>query len=105
MIGSKPSVYIRRLLQVTLGKHRGASQVGSTLHFLLLWECRLVSGGKNPEVLNDTLLAFIIEPFSRIYIIELMVLVGTSFQTFFRRVWNRLSVGFNTTDKVCSLFT
>ena len=102
MFGSNPSVNIRGLLQVTLGKHRGASQLGSTLRFPLQWECRLVSGGRNPEVLNGTYYAFIIEPFCRIYTIELMVPVGTGFQMFFRRVLNKPSVGYCTTDR--SLF-
>ena len=102
MFGSNPSVNIRGLLQVTLGKHRGTSQLGSTLRFPLQWECCLVSGGKNPEVLSDTHHAFIIEPFFRICTIELMVLDGTGFQMFFKGVLNKPLVGYITTDR--SLF-
>ena len=82
--------------------HWGSTEELPNSGALYAFYFRLVSGGKNPEVLSDTHHAFIIEPFFRIYTFELMVPVGTGFQTFFKEVLKKPLVGYSTTDR--SLF-
>ena len=62
---------------VTLGKHRGTPQIGSTTRFPHQWESRLVSGGKDPEVLSEADHAFIIRTISGMTPLNLMEPGGT----------------------------
>ena len=76
-IGSYPVASSNGLLLVTLGKHRGTPQLGSTIRFSHQWESRLVSGGKDPEVLSEADHAFIIRTISGMTPLNLMEPGGT----------------------------
>ena len=67
----------QRITLVTLGKHRGTPQLGSTIRFSHQWESRLVSGGKDPEVLSEADHAFIIRTISGMTPLNLMEPGGT----------------------------
>ena len=58
--GSNPSASGSGLPQVSQGEYGGAPQHGSTLHFPYQQKDCIESEGNDPEVLNDTDLAFLV---------------------------------------------
>lgn len=58
--GSNLSACSRGLPQLFQGEYIGAPQLGSTLHFPYKQGNRIESSGKNPEVLNNAYLLFLV---------------------------------------------